>query len=181
MAIQKWVSDPTHSELQFKVKHLMISKVTGSFTDFSVSAESANEDFHDAKINATIKLNSVVTGQPARDTHLKSGDFFDVDQFPEMTFQSTSFKKENDEDFLLNGDLTIKGITKPVQLKVSYGGTAKDPWGNIKAAFSLSGKISRKEWGLTYNAPLEAGGVVISDEVTILGEIQTVQEVEQPA
>jgi len=177
MSTQKWISDPTHSELQFKVKHLMISKITGSFTDFTVQAETEDEDFQSAQISAKVQLASVATGQADRDKHLKSGDFFDVEANPTMDFASTKVVKTGDEDYQLDGQLTIKGITKPVSLKLEYGGTAVDPWGNTKAAFSIDGKISRKDWGLTYNAPLEAGGVMISDEVKILGEIQLIKSV----
>jgi len=177
MSTQKWISDPTHSELQFKVKHLMISKITGSFTDFTVQAETEDEDFQSAQISAKVQLASVATGQADRDKHLKSGDFFDVEANPTMDFTSTKVVKTGDEDYQLDGQLTIKGITKPVSLKLEYGGTAVDPWGNTKAAFSIDGKISRKDWGLTYNAPLEAGGVMISDEVKILGEIQLIKSV----
>ena len=178
MATQKWISDPTHSELQFKVKHLMISKVTGSFNDFTVQAETDNEDFGNANIKAKVQLDSIATGQPDRDNHLKSADFFDAATHPTMEFTSSSFEKKGEEEYVLTGDLTIKGITKPIQLKLEYGGTAIDPWGNTKAAFSVDGKISRKDWGLTYNAPLEAGGVMISDEVKILGEIQLTKSAE---
>lgn len=179
MATQKWISDPTHSELQFKVKHLMISKVTGSFNDFTVQAETDSEDFHNAAVSAKVQMNSIVTGQKDRDNHLKSADFFDVEANPTMEFSSSRLEKKDDDEYVLHGDLTIKGITKPVQLKLEFGGTAVDPWGNTKAAFSIDGKISRKDWGLTYNAPLEAGGVMISDEVKILGEIQLTKSAEQ--
>ncbi|GAB3352509.1 YceI family protein [Arachidicoccus ginsenosidivorans] len=178
MATQKWISDPTHSELQFKVKHLMISKITGSFTDFTVQAETQDDDFQSAQITAKVQLDSVVTGQADRDKHLKSGDFFDTEANPTMDFTSSKIVKTGDEDYELDGALTIKGVTKPVSLKLEYGGTAVDPWGNTKAAFSIDGKISRKDWGLTYNAPLEAGGVMISDEVKILGEIQLIKSAE---
>ena len=178
MATQKWISDPTHSELQFKVKHLMISKVTGSFNDFTVQAETEGEDFHNASVKAKVQLGSVHTGQADRDNHLKSADFFDAETHPTMEFTSSNFEKKGDDAYVLNGDLTIKGVTKPVQLNLEYGGTAVDPWGNTKAAFSIDGKISRKEWGLTYNAPLEAGGVMIGDEVKILGEIQLTKSAE---
>ena len=178
MATQKWNADVTHSELQFKVKHLMISKVTGSFTDFSIEAEAEDDDFTNANINVKVQLASVATGQNDRDTHLKSADFFDVESHPTMDFKSSSFEKKGDDQYLLKGDLTIKGITKPVEFKLEYGGSAVDPWGNTKAAFSIDGAISRKDWGLTYNAPLEAGGVMISDEVKILGEFQLVRSAE---
>jgi len=178
MATQKWISDPTHSELQFKVKHLMISKVTGSFTDFTVQAETDNEDFSNASIKAKVQLDSIATGQGDRDKHLKSADFFDTEAHPTMEFTSSNFEKKGDDEYVLSGELTIKGITKPVELNLEYGGSAIDPWGNTKAAFSIDGKISRKDWGLTYNAPLEAGGVMISDEVKILGEIQLIKSAE---
>lgn len=178
MATQKWISDPTHSELQFKVKHLMISKVTGSFNDFTVQAETDSEDFLGATVSAKVQMDSIVTGQKDRDNHLKSADFFDVEANPTMEFSSSRLEKKDDDEYVLQGDLTIKGITKPVQLKMEFGGTAVDPWGNTKAAFSISGKISRKDWGLTYNAPLEAGGVMISDDVNILGEIQLTKSAE---
>lgn len=179
MATQKWVSDPAHSELQFKVKHLMISKVTGGFKDFTIHAETEGEDFSKAKVNVKIQLGSVSTGQNDRDNHLKSADFFDVEQNPVMEFNATSIQAKGDEDYQMDGELSIKGISKPVSLKMEYGGTAVDPWGNSKAAFSIEGKISRKDWGLTYNAPLEAGGVLISDEVKILGEVQLVKDTDQ--
>ena len=175
MATQKWISDQTHSELQFKVKHLMISKVTGSFTDFTIEAESENGEFHGASVKAQVKLDSIATGQKDRDEHLKNGDFFDIAQYPTMDFVSTSFEKVDDDEYKISGNLTIKGVTNPVTLKLEYGGTAVDPWGNTKAAFSIDGKINRKDWGLTYNATLEAGGVMISDEVRILGEVQLTQ------
>lgn len=178
MATKKWNADPAHSELQFKVKHLMISKVTGNFTNFSVTAVSENDDFSNADIQAAIQLDSVSTGQPDRDKHLKNADFFDAENHPEIKFKSTAFKKKSDDAFDLTGDLTIKGVTKPVTIQAELGGIAKDPWGNNRAAFSLTGSLSRKEWGLTYNAPLEAGGVMISDEVKILGEIQMTESAE---
>jgi len=178
MATQKWISDPTHSELQFKVKHLMISKVTGGFQDFTIQAETDGEDFSNAKVTAKVQLDSIATGQKDRDNHLKGADFFDIEANPTMDFTSTKIVKKGEDDYELDGELTIKGITKPVSIKLEYGGTAVDPWGNTKAAFSLDGKISRKEWGLTYNAPLEAGGVMISDDVKILGEIQLVKSAE---
>lgn len=178
MATKKWNLDPAHSELQFKVKHLMISKVTGSFTNFSVTAVSDNDDFSGADIQASVQLDSVSTGQPDRDKHLKAADFFDTENHPEIKFKSTEFKKQSDDEYALTGDLSIKGVTKPVTIKAELGGVAIDPWGNNRAAFSLSGSLSRKEWGLTYNAPLEAGGVMISDEVKLLGEIQMTESAE---
>jgi polyisoprenoid-binding protein YceI len=182
MATKKWASDLAHSELQFKVKHLMITNVTGDFTDFNVETESESPDFQDAKIQVTIKTDSVKTGPVDRDKHLKSADFFDTEKYPEIKFASTGFRKVNDEGvYVLEGNLTIKDVTAPVSLKVEYGGSVKDPWGNVKAAFSVQGKINRKDWGLNYNATLETGGVLVSDEVRIFAELQMTVVVEEPA
>ncbi|MGH7240455.1 MAG: YceI family protein, partial [Candidatus Saccharimonadales bacterium] len=182
METKKWVSDQAHSELQFKVKHLMITNVTGDFTDFNVETESESPDFQDAKIKVTIKTDSVKTGPADRDKHLKSADFFDTEKYPEIKFVSTRFRKVNEDGgYVLEGNLTIKDVTTPVSLNVEYGGSVKDPWGNVKSAFSVQGKISRKDWGLNYNAALETGGVVVSDEVRILAEVQMTVVVEEPA
>jgi polyisoprenoid-binding protein YceI len=170
----KWVLDPTHSELVFKVKHLMITNVNGAFRSFS--AEIGGEDFTTSLITATIDAASIFTNEDARDGHLKSPDFFDTENFKEITFAGTSFKKLSGDDYKLTGNLTIKGITKEVTLDVEFGGIGKDPWGNEKAGFSLSGKINRKDWGLNWNAALEAGGVLVSEEVKVGGEFQFVKK-----
>jgi polyisoprenoid-binding protein YceI len=170
----KWTSDPAHSEVTFKVKHMMITNVTGLLTDYKVEAESASDDFTKASVKFTAKLNSINTGNEQRDTHLRSADFFDVDKYSEMTFKSTSFEK-NGSDFKLKGDLTIKDVTKPITLDVEFGGINKDPWGNTKAGFSVTGKLNRKDFGLNWNAALETGGVLVSDEVKIAAEIQLVK------
>ena len=171
MATTKWVLDPTHSELQFKVKHLMITTVTGSFTDFNAEIITENDDFESAKSSFSAKVDSINTGNTDRDGHLKTGDFFDAAAFPTISFESTSFSK-SDDDYKLTGNLTVKGVTKPVTLNVEFGGTAQDPWGNTKAGFTINGKINRGDFGLTYNAALETGGVMLSDEVRIAGELQ---------
>ena len=175
MAITKWGLDPTHSEIHFKVKHLMITTVTGSFNSFTVSAETENNDFSGAKISFSADTASVDTGNEQRDGHLKSADFFDAEKFPKMYFTSTGYAKKGDE-YVLTGDLTIKEVTKAVTLNVEFGGVAKDPWGNTKAGFTLSGKINRKDFGLNWNAVTEAGGVLVSEEVKILAEIQLVEQ-----
>lgn len=171
----KWVLDPTHSELAFKVKHLMITNVKGEFRKFT--AEIDGEDFTKSKIHATIDAASIFTNDDNRDAHLKSADFFDVEIHKEISFEGTSFTKIDDENYHLNGMLTIKGISKEVKLDVEFGGINKDPWGNEKAGFSISGKISRKDWELNWNAALETGGVLVSDEVKISGEVQFVKKV----
>jgi polyisoprenoid-binding protein YceI len=172
----KWVIDPTHSELLFKVKHLMITNVKGEFRNFTGSIVATGDDFSQAKVHATIHANSVFTNNEDRDNHLKSGDFFDVENHAELTFEGTSFEKLDDENYELKGNLTIVGNTKQVSLNVEYGGVATDPWGNKKAGFSISGKINRKDWGLNWNAALEAGGVLVSEDVKINAELQFVVE-----
>lgn len=174
MAQVKWNLDPTHSELQFKVKHLMITNVTGSFSEFSVEAESDDDKFSNPKVSFSAKVASINTANEQRDGHLKSADFFDAEKYPEIRFVSTGISNNNGESFDLSGDLTIKDVTKPVTLKVEFGGVAKDPWGNVKAGFTINGKINRTEFGLTWNAPIETGGVLVSEEVKIAAEIQLV-------
>eukprot|EP01028_Stygiella_incarcerata_P013038 TRINITY_DN81085_c0_g1_i1.p1 TRINITY_DN81085_c0_g1~~TRINITY_DN81085_c0_g1_i1.p1 ORF type:complete len:179 (-),score=15.22 TRINITY_DN81085_c0_g1_i1:185-721(-) len=176
MTTQKtiWNLDPTHSEITFKVKHLMISNVKGEFKNFSATIE--GEDFEKAKIKASIDTSSVDTNNNDRDTHLKSADFFDVENHKEMAFEGTSFKKVDDEEYKLTGILTIKGVSNEVTLDVEFGGMNKDPWGNEKAGFSLEGKINRKEWGLNWNAALESGGVLVSEDVKIQAELQFVKQ-----
>ncbi|MDF0692517.1 YceI family protein [Aquirufa ecclesiirivi] len=175
MANLTWALDPTHSEIQFKVKHLMITNVTGGFTDFNVNAESSDETFADAKINFTAKASSISTGNVQRDTHLASADFFEADKFENISFNSTGIEKSSDDEFNLLGNLTIKDVTKPVKIHVEFGGVAKDPWGNLKAGFTINTKINRTDFGLNWNAALETGGVLVSEEIKIAGEIQLVK------
>jgi len=166
----KWVTDPAHSELLFKVKHLMITNVKGEFRKFDATIIDSGNDFSNAAVQATIDASSVFTNNGDRDNHLKSGDFFDVENHPEIRFTGKSIK--NGDNYQLLGGLTIRGITKEVLFDVEFGGFIKDPYGNEKAGFSLSGKISRKDWGLNWNAALETGGVMVSDEVRINAEVQ---------
>jgi len=175
MATTNWVLDPTHSELQFKVKHLMITTVTGSLNELSASLTSESDNFENAQVKFEADTASIDTGNADRDNHLKSGDFFNADEFPKVSFESTSLTSDGD-DYNLQGNLTIKGVTKPVKLAVEFGGIATDPWGNTKAGFTLSGKLNRTDFGLTWNAALETGGVMVSEEVKILGELQFVKQ-----
>ena len=170
----KWVLDLSHSELTFKVKHLMISNVKGEFRKFT--AEIDGEDFTNSPIKVTVDTSSIDMNDDNRNGHLKAADFFDVENHKEILFESLSFKKTEDENYKLIGQLTIKGVTNVVALDVEFGGVNKDPWGNEKAAFSVNGKISRKEWGLNWNAALETGGVLVSDEVRINAEVQFVKQ-----
>lgn len=175
-AATKWAIDPMHSEVQFKVKHLVISTVTGSFKNFEGTVETEGEDFADAKIEFSLDINSVDTGQEQRDAHLKGADFFDAEKYPHISFKSTSITKEGDDDYKLTGDLTIKGITKPVTLEVEHGGIATDSYGNTKAGFEIKGKINRKDFGLTLNVVTEAGSVVIGEEVKLTANIQLAKQ-----
>ncbi|MDF0706087.1 MAG: YceI family protein [Bacteroidota bacterium] len=169
-----WKLDPTHSELTFKVKHLMISNVKGEFTKFDATIE--GEKFEDSTISATVQTASVFTNNEERDGHLQSADFFEVENYPEMKFSSTSITKESEDEFKLTGDLTIKGTTKTITLDVDFGGYMTDPYGNQKAGFSIEGKLNRKDFGLNWNAALETGGVLVSDEVKLAAELQFVKE-----
>jgi len=176
MTTTKWALDPTHSELSFKIRHLMISNVSGSFTKFNVRSESTGDDFSTAKIVADIEVSSINTNNTQRDEHLKNADFFEIEKYPRITFRSTKVERAEGEVFDLYGDLTIKNITHPVKLTVEHSGQAKDSWGNIKAGFTINGKINRKNWGITYNAALETGGFALGDEVKITAEVQLVKE-----
>ncbi len=176
MSKTKWVLDPTHSELGFKIRHLMISNVTGKFKEFDASAETEGDDFSTAKLKAEVKVNSIDTNNQDRDAHLRNADFFEAETYPEMHFESTDVEKVDDDTFNIHGNLTIKDTTKPVKLVSEYNGIVKDPYGNTKAGFSLSGKINRKEWGINYNAALETGGVMLGDELKIQGEVQLVKQ-----
>ncbi len=176
MAKTKWLLDLKHSELGFKIKHLMISNVTGFFNNFQVEGETENDDFSTAKIRLKADMNSIHTNNEQRDAHLQNADFFAVDQYPEMIFESTGVEKIDDENFHLHGNLTLKGISRPVQLQVGYSGIAKDPWGSERAGFTVTGKIKRSEWGVNFNGVLETGGVLLGEEVKILSEIQLVRQ-----
>ena len=167
-----WNIDPTHSEIQFKVKHLVISTVTGHFRQFEGTVETEGDDFDTATIHFEADTASVDTNQPQRDEHLRSAEFFDSEQYPKMTFQSTTVEKTGDESYKVTGDLTIKGITKPVELKAEFGGSMTDFYGNYKSGFEISGKINRKEFGLTWDAVTEAGGIVVGDEVKLALNVQ---------
>lgn len=171
-----WGIDPTHSEAGFKVRHLVISTVSGKFNEFEGAIESETENFENAEINFSAKIDSITTGVADRDAHLKSNDFFNAEEYPELKFNSTSFERVDDETFVLNGELTIRDITKQVQLDVTYGGTVEDPYGNTKAGFELSGKINRKEFGLTWDAVTEAGSVVVGEDVKLDLNIQLVKQ-----
>jgi polyisoprenoid-binding protein YceI len=170
----KWKIDPAHSEIQFKVKHLMITTVTGYFKQFDLDVETENEDFDTTKkIEFTADINSIDTKNEQRDTHLKSEEFFDAANHPTLHFSTQGYKSSGD---MLQGTLTIRGITRPVTFEVDFAGMAVDPYGQTKVGLSLDGKLSRKDFGLVWNAVTEAGQIVVSDEVKIHAEVQLVKQ-----
>lgn len=162
-----WKVDPTHSEILFKVRHMVISTVTGKFEKFDGTVETEGDRLETARVEFVIDTASVNTGVADRDNHLRSDDFFNAEKYPQIRFVSTAFKKINDQEYELTGNLTIRDVTRPVQLKVEYGGMVKDPWGNTRAGFVVTGKINRKDFGLKWNMLLETGGAVVSDEVQV--------------
>lgn len=177
MTNTKWSLDLSHSELGFKIKHLMITNVSGAIKTFHIEAETAAEDFETARINLTAQMDSISTHNEQRDAHLRNSDFFETDKYPELKFVSSNIEKIDEDNFKVFGNLTMKGITKPVILDAEYGGVTKDPWGNERAGFTVSGKIKRSEWGVNFNSVIEAGGVALGEEVKIFGEIQLVKQV----
>ena len=176
MSTTKWVLEPTHSELGFKIKHLMISNVSGFFKHFQVEVETENDDFNSAQIRATVDINSIHTNNEQRDLHLRNSDFFEAETYPQLTFRSTRVEKIEQGSFYVYGDLTMKGATKPVKLTVEYSGITKDPWGGERAGFAIMGKINRSDWGISFNGVLETGGLMLGEEVKINSEIQLVRQ-----
>lgn len=177
MATTKWIVDPTHSEVQFKVRHLMITTVTGYFEKFNVEVETEGEDFHSTKkILFTADVDSISTNNEQRDTHLKSADFFDAENHGQVQFEGKNYEELKPGFEKLHGDLTIRGTTRPITLDVEYHGTVVDPYGQTKAGFSVEGKIKRKKFGLNWDAVTEAGSVVVSDEIRLHCEIQLVKQ-----
>ncbi|EAF5413088.1 polyisoprenoid-binding protein [Listeria monocytogenes] len=173
MTVEKWNVDPAHSSIEFQVKHMMVSKVKGAFSDFTADIEMDPEDLTSAKLNFSVAAASVDTRQAQRDGHLKSEDFFNVEKYPNVTFTATKITADGDDEYEVTGDLTIRDVTKPLTLEVSYEGTGKDPnTSNMVAGFEAKGKFNRKDFGLNYNAALETGGVLIGDEVKLNIQIE---------
>lgn len=166
-----WVIDPTHTKVGFTARHLMVSKVRGTFDDLAGTVSVA-DDIAASQVEVVIKTASIDTGVADRDGHLRSADFFDAENHPDMTFRSTAFDGER-----LTGDLTIKGVSRPVTLEVEFNGVVQDPWGNTKAGFEASGELNRTDWGLTWNAALEAGGVLVSEKITLVLDVELALEV----
>lgn len=172
MATIKWQFDPVHSEIRFKVKHMMVSNVSGEFKKFDIQLETEGHDFSTAKASFTADIDSITTHVDQRDNHLKSADFFDAANHPHLTFKSTKITKKGDTEYDMVGELSLREITKPVTFHVENFGVVKDPYGNQRAGFEITGKIKRLDFGLKYNPVLEAGGVVVGDEVRITANVE---------
>jgi polyisoprenoid-binding protein YceI len=168
----EWDIDPVHTEIGFVARHMMVSKVRGRFTSYTASLTTAENPL-ESHAEAEIDLSSITTGNDQRDNHLRSSDFFDVDTNPKMTFASTTIRPDG-TDLLVEGDLTIRGVTKPITLNVEVGGFGADPYGGYRAGFSARGEINRRDFGVNWNAAIEGGGVVVSDKITILIEVEAV-------
>ncbi|HYG37103.1 MAG TPA: YceI family protein [Cytophagales bacterium] len=177
MAKTIWKIDPMHSEIQFKAKHLMITTVTGHFDEYDLEVETEGEDFTKAsKIHFTANVNSITTNNEQRDTHLRSADFFDAQTHNQIKFVGNKYEKIGEDEYNLFGDITIRETTKPIKLNVEFGGIVVDPYGQTKAGFTVRGKISRKEFGLLWNAVTEAGSIVVSDEIKVHCEVQLIKQ-----
>jgi len=170
-----WKIDPTHSEVQFKVKHLVISTVTGSFSSYDGKIEAVGDDFENAEATFTADIDSISTNNEDRDQHLKSDDFFNAEEYPQLKFESTNFEKVGESEYKVSGDLTIRDVTKQVELDVVHGGTVEDPYGQTKAGFEVSGIINRKEFGLSWSAVTEAGKVVVGDKIKLQLNVQFIE------
>lgn len=177
MGKSKWAVDAAHSSIDFSVKHMMIAKVKGAFHNFEASIEADTTDLTTASIQFSVDVSSIDTRNSDRDAHLRSADLFDVEQHPKMTFQSTKISKTGEGEYDVTGDMKILNITRPETFAVTFEGEGKDPWGNEKAGFSAEGKINRSDYGLTYNAALETGGVLIGDEIKISIQIEASKSV----
>lgn len=176
MAKSTWTVDPAHSSLEFSAKHMMVTTVRGQFTQFTAEIEADPTDLTDSNIAFTVDVASVDTRNADRDTHLRSADFFDVEKYPQMTFKATKIASKGHNEYDVTGDLTIKDVTHPATFTMTFEGQHKDPWGNEKAGFTGEAKLSRKDWGLTWNVALEAGGVLVSDQIKVTLDIQAAKQ-----
>lgn len=172
----KWTIDNMHSEIGFKVKHMMITNVSGTFGQFNANATTEGDDFSKAKFDFSAGINSINTGVADRDAHLKSDDFFNAETYPELTFKSTGVSKKDNENFVISGDLTIRDVTKAVDFTAEFGGIVVDPYGQTKAGLTITGKIKRSDFGLKWSAITEAGSIVVSDEIKLNSEIQFIKQ-----
>ena len=179
MTTTTWTIDPMHSEVLFKIKHLVISTVTGSFRKFDGSVTTEGTDFNNAKVNFTIDVKSIDTNQAQRDGHLQGGDFFSADLYPEITFESTSFAHTGGNDYKMIGNLTMKGVTRQVALNVEYGGSEDNGHGIMKHGFEVTGVINRKEFGMSWNKLTDTGGLGLGEDIKLIANIQVAKLVEE--
>ncbi|HVT86096.1 MAG TPA: YceI family protein [Chitinophagaceae bacterium] len=176
MATTKWVIDPTHSEIHFKVRHLMVSWVTGSFKQFNAEVETNGDDISTSKVRFTAEISSITTNNEQRDAHLRTGDFFDAENHPQLTFESSKLEKIDDENYKVYGTLTMRGVSKNIALNAEFGGFAKDPWGNTRIGITISGKINRKDFGVSFSMVSETGSILLGEEVTINANAQFIKQ-----
>ena len=183
MSATNWMIDPTHTQVEFGVKHMMFTTVRGSFSAFEGSVDFNAEDVGESTVSVTIDAASIDTGVADRDAHLRSGDFFDVEQFPQITFRSTRVEGSlaAGGSFKIHGDLTIRGETRSVELDASFDGTGTDPWGGTRAGFTATTKVDRRDFGLTWNQALETGGVLVGHDISISLQVQAVLQAEAAA
>ena len=175
MANTTWALDPTHSELMFKVRHLLVSNVTGHIKNFTASVETQGDDMSSAKVNFSAEVNSITTNNEQRDGHLMANDFFDQANHPQMTFVGDKMEKVDSDNYKLHGTLTMRGNSKPVTLNVSYGGSVIDPWGNTRVGFEVHGKINRKDYGVSFSMVSETGGILLGEDVNINANVEFVK------
>lgn len=174
--ISIWKHDPQHSRMEFLAKHMVIATVKGHFRDYEINVRTEGDNFDTAEVEVTARTASIDTGINDRDNHLRSDDFFNSEKFPEMKFRSTSSEKIDEESFKLYGDLTIRDITRPIELNVEFGGMVADPWGNTRAGFGVSGSIDRFDFGLKWNGLIETGGAVVGKVIKISADIEIVKQ-----
>ncbi len=181
MATTQWVMDPAHSEVLFKVRHLLVSKVTGQFKKFNATVTTEDEDISTAKIHFTADISSVSTNNEQRDAHLRNSDFFDAENHPQLTFESDRLEKIDDENYKLYGILTMRGVSKSIVLNVEFGGITKDPWGLTRAGFEVSGKVNRNDFGVSFGIVSETGELLLGHEVTLHAQTEFTKAVPEPA
>ncbi len=175
MATTKWALDAAHSELQFKVRHMLVSNVSGQFKTFDASVETDGDDIATAKVSFSAEVASITTNNEQRDGHLRSGDFFDTENHPTLTFEGQGMTKIDDENYTMTGNLTMRGVTKAVTLKVEFGGIVTDPWGNTRTGFTIATKINRKDYGVSFSMVSETGGILLGEDVTINANVEFVK------
>jgi polyisoprenoid-binding protein YceI len=172
----RYTIDPSHTRLGFVARHAMVTKVRGAFNEFEGTAVLDAENVADSRVSVTIKAKSIDTRNPQRDEHLRSNDFLAMDDYPELTFVSTGARRTGDNDVELTGDLTVRGVTRPVTIPFQFEGAATDPFGNLRIGFEGSTTINRKDFGVTWNAPLETGGVLVSDKIVLEFEVSMIKD-----